>query len=1015
VPALAVSHNALFVGDGFATAGGKVSRNIACWQPRVNWSQKVLATSPAPTTIGNDVYGFYKPALMTTTGTVVSYSSGIPTTVTLDRADEIWVGGKRVNGAFTLTPDGVQFGGAGATLRVEFSEDDAAAYGTSWTRFVAARLTYPSDYPVSKEAANVERVSNASPVRVRAENGREIYVITVPFGEIASTYGAVPKAYAPFPALPPVVSGPDSPTSDTRPTWTWVSGGGGGIGTFRRQLDSTSGSWTVTTAHSWTPPTGLSDGPHTLFVQERDDAANWSASGSFTVVVDTTTPRAPVVSGLASPTGETRPTWTWVSGGGGNGTFRRQFGTTTGTWTGTTDLSWKPDVALDDGPHTLFVEERDDAANWSTSGSCTVTVLTTGSLRVTIAPQEAVTSGAQWRRVGTAAWFDSGDTESGIALGSYNVEFKPVVGWTRPTSQSVTITRYHTTETSGTYTQFGSLQVFLMPQPAVGAGAMWRREGTAMWRPSGETEYGVHIGSCVVEFKDVDGWDAPLPQNVNIALEQTTITTGTYTRQMGSLRVTLAPQEAVTSGARWRRVGTGAWLNSGEVESGIPVAAYSVEFKSVLGWRTPLIQGVTINKDQITSATGVYVIGCPLQLAPAPVAARDFYDVRYRGDGALNEGALAAGRVVIEGNTKGKLTIKRLKGQTAAPMLIAIESSGTLTNVYSEAPVDWVSVSGELRTYTGKGRYARRLEAGSLGTVTMEGRSTSDSLVYVIIASAQDTPRTHTVSAQLKGLTLMQLSAPNQQVKATVSTKKTRDGVYLGAVGWLPRCDEESWIEAHELLLLKVAGGDIQVTTIRSAIGKSAAIKAQALNLGGRRYGADIEAREVALGAAKATIIAQGGNIPSGVYTVSGAIVQFAATAKRFPDGAYGGLVGMRGAGAAPLSYGALLAGGAEIAEGVDVASGASGQPYGISLIRGDAGICGTFRTVPGECPGKGKIAKMQTLKAGDKRLPAGASQPTIQGAIFIDPNAKPPVLVGDKKAIEDHRLKVNDCTAVGP
>ena len=120
-------------------------------------------------------------------------------------------------------------------------------------------------------------------------------------------------------------------------------------------------------------------------------------------------------------------------------------------------------------------------------------------------------------------------------------------------------------------------------------------------------------------------------------------------------------------------------------------------------------------------------------------------------------------------------------------------------------------------------------------------------------------------------------------------------------------------------------------------------------------------------------------------------------------------------AGAAPLSYGALLAGGAEIAEGVDVASGASGQPYGISLIRGDAGICGTFRTVPGECPGKGKIAKMQTLKAGDKRLPPGAGQPTIQGAIFIDPSAKLPVLVGDKKAIEEGRLKVNDCTATGP
>ncbi len=82
----------------------------------------------------------------------------------------------------------------------------------------------------------------------------------------------------------PVVSGPPSPMDDNTPTWTWVSGGSGGNGTFRYALDAEE-SWTETTETSFTPATDLVDGEHPLFVQERDDAGNWSASGSASVYV----------------------------------------------------------------------------------------------------------------------------------------------------------------------------------------------------------------------------------------------------------------------------------------------------------------------------------------------------------------------------------------------------------------------------------------------------------------------------------------------------------------------------------------------------------------------------------------------------------------------------------------------------------------------------------------------------------------------------------------------------------
>jgi len=50
--------------------------------------------------------------------------------------------------------------------------------------------------------------------------------------------------------------------------------------------------------------------------------------------------------------------------------------------------------------------------------------LQTGSLDVTITPQEAIDAGAKWRRVGTSAWRASGTPETGIPVGPYTWSFK---------------------------------------------------------------------------------------------------------------------------------------------------------------------------------------------------------------------------------------------------------------------------------------------------------------------------------------------------------------------------------------------------------------------------------------------------------------------------------------------------------------------------------------------------------------------------------------------------------------
>ncbi len=170
----------------------------------------------------------------------------------------------------------------------------------------------------------------------------------------------------------PSVSGPASPTNDDTPTWTW-SAGGGGNGTFRYQLNSEAGSWDETTELSYTPASGLSDAEHTLYVQERDAAGNWSTSGSYAVTVDTAAPSAPVVTG-ETPTTDRTPTWTWETGGGGNGNYRHQLNSEAGSWTETTETTFTPASDLDVDTHTLYVQERDAAGNWSASGSHAITV-----------------------------------------------------------------------------------------------------------------------------------------------------------------------------------------------------------------------------------------------------------------------------------------------------------------------------------------------------------------------------------------------------------------------------------------------------------------------------------------------------------------------------------------------------------------------------------------------------------------------------------------------------------------
>jgi hypothetical protein len=199
--------------------------------------------------------------------------------------------------------------------------------------------------------------------------------------------------------------------------------------------------------------------------------AQWSIDGGVTWRASATTvnglPVGPCTVTYKPVTGWTAPTPTSVT------IISGQTTTTTGTYsqeTGNLQVTISPAAAVTAGAQWSV----DAGATWQASGAtvnglavgvCTVTYKTvagwtapaaasvtinngatttatgtytqqTGSLQVTISPAAAVTAGAQWN-VDGGAWQNSAATVSGLAVGTHNVNFKAVSGWTAPTAASV--------------------------------------------------------------------------------------------------------------------------------------------------------------------------------------------------------------------------------------------------------------------------------------------------------------------------------------------------------------------------------------------------------------------------------------------------------------------------------------------------------------------------------------------------------------------------------------------------
>ena len=88
------------------------------------------------------------------------------------------------------------------------------------------------------------------------------------------------------PPSAPAVSGP-ARTNDSTPTWIWTEVPDASLYRYGYAEET----WILeSTVLSFTPTSELPEGDHTLYVQARDNAGNWSAAGSYAIIVDLTTP-----------------------------------------------------------------------------------------------------------------------------------------------------------------------------------------------------------------------------------------------------------------------------------------------------------------------------------------------------------------------------------------------------------------------------------------------------------------------------------------------------------------------------------------------------------------------------------------------------------------------------------------------------------------------------------------------------------------------------------------------------
>lgn len=317
--------------------------------------------------------------------------------------------------------------------------------------------------------------------------------------------------------------------------------------------------------------------------------------------------------------------------------------------------------------------------NSGQTNTVTASYVVLGSLQVTINPAGAVSGGAQWQLDGGALQ-NSGNVISNLTTGAHTIVYLAVTGYITPTNQTLNINPGGTTNITTTYVALGAVSVTINPTNAVNAGAQWALDAGA-WQNSGVVLSNLTLGAHTISYLPLSSWLTPSNQIVNVVSGQTTNVTATYTA-LGSLQVFITPLGAASAGAAWR-VDSNAWQASGSVVTNLVAGNHTVAFTNLAGWTTPTNQTVTVNLNQTTIATGIYVQQFGnLQVVLSPAGA-----VSEGAQWQVDAGAWQASGATLTNITVGSHTVAyaSLAGWTAPTnQTVTINSNQTtrLTAIY---------------------------------------------------------------------------------------------------------------------------------------------------------------------------------------------------------------------------------------------------------------------------------------------------------------------------------------------
>ena len=374
------------------------------------------------------------------------------------------------------------------------------------------------------------------------------------------------------------------------------------------QLDS--GGW----QNSGVIISNLSLGSHTISFLP---AAGWITPSNVTVTVDsgqTNTVAANYVvlgslSATINPAGAVSAGAQWQVDGGA---WQSSGNVVSNLATGTHTIAYSA--------VTGYITPTNQTLNINPGGTTNIVAeyVALGGVSVSINPTNAVSGGTQWALDG-GAWHNSGAVLTNLALGAHTVSYLPLSSWITPSNQVVNVVSGQTTNLAATYIALGSLQVFITPVGVVSAGARWQLDG-GIWQASSSVVSNLVAGNHTVAFTNIAGWTTPTNQTIMVNLNQTTVVTGLYVQQFGSLQVVLSPAGAVSEGAQWQ-VDGGAWQTGGATLTNVTVGSHTVAFSSIAGWTAPTNQAVNITSNQTTRLTAIYQGQGSLQVMLVPTGA----------------------------------------------------------------------------------------------------------------------------------------------------------------------------------------------------------------------------------------------------------------------------------------------------------------------------------------------------------------------------------------------------------